>query len=267
MIATALKITESREQFAPPQVERSAPELVFDPLLDRFDLTYVLRKHWWKLMLGPLIGCVIALFVYGSKEALYESSAEILVDPGFETILQYETVGGARASAEGLQSLERAFVADSILLRVVEKLGLRDEPGFLPEEMAGASAGALAAYLRHERVSASLVPETRVIQISVLDPSPERAHRIATALTTEFETFVTDQRRGEGKQTLAALEKHAEEARKAALETEEKLRAFREGSELPVEQDYGLFTTRSNGATLVNNGSIFSNSVVRARWA
>ena len=244
MIATALKITESLEQSSPRPVERSAPELVFDPLLDRFDLTYVLRKHWWKLLIGPLIGCVIALFVYGSKQALYESSAEILVDPGFETILQYETVGGARASAEGLHSLERAFVADSILLRVVDKLGLRDEPGFLPEGMSGAGAGALAAYLRDERVSASLVPDTRVIQISVLDPSPERAHRIATALTTEFETFVADQRRGEGEQTLAALERQAEEARESALESEEQLRVFREASELPVEQDYDLFTTR-----------------------
>lgn len=175
---------------------------------------------------------------------MYESSAEILVDPSFEAIIQYESVGESRASEEGLQSLERAFVGDSVLVRVVEKLGLRDEPGFLPPGLAAAGSGEVAAFLREKRVEATLIPDTRVIRISVEDPVPERAHRIAAALTTEFEEFVADQRRGEGRQALAALERQAEATRAAAMASEAELQAFRDRSDLPVQQDYDLFSAQ-----------------------
>lgn len=228
--------------------EGTEPELVMDPMIDRFDLSYLIREYWWKILLGPVLIGALALGLSFTRQPLYESVAVILVDPSYEKIIQIEDVDGDRDDLTGLRSLERAIVAESVILRVVDALDLRNQEGFLPEELAekpDLSDAELVAFLQENRIGATLVPETRLIRIRVMDPSPERAQRIAAALTTEFEAFVSDQRRDEVARAQASVEKQAIEARKRALKSEERLKEFRlSHPAFPVEQDHDLFSAR-----------------------
>ncbi len=224
------------------------PELVFDPVIDRFDLTYLLRKHWWKLALAPLIGCLIGFSAYRAREPLYEGSAVVLVEPSFQELIRVENVGSGHDDLAGLRSLEIALVADSVILGVVEKLGLRKEAGFLPPRLAKnpeLSDSELVSFLRENRISSALLPDTRLIKISVLDSDPDRAQRMAQAFTSEFEELVSEQREAEVLRATKDLELRSERARHAALASEQKLKEYRDKNPgLPVEQDNDLFNAR-----------------------
>ncbi|MEM9479716.1 MAG: hypothetical protein AAGA58_08700 [Verrucomicrobiota bacterium] len=249
MGSTALNLSQpAGNQLSAPS-ERRAPELVIDPLIDRFDLTYLLRKHWWKLVLVPLLGAGLAFAYYKTQDPLYESSAELLIDPSFERIIQFEQIDGRLDSdLTGLKSLEHAIISDSVVLRVFDRLDLRNAQNFLPSSFSttpNLSDAELVEFLRKERIWASLVPDTRLIRVNVLDSQPERAQEIAQAFTTEFEKFVYEQRRDEVEKSREAIAAQADAARKAALEADEKLAAFRqENPEIPVEQDHDLVAAR-----------------------
>jgi uncharacterized protein involved in exopolysaccharide biosynthesis len=225
-----------------------APDLVTDPLLDRFDLEYLARKYWRRIVLLPIVGATLGLALGFIQEPLFESTALILVDPDYSRMIHYDQSGGAnRPEMEALKSLEIAIVADTVVLRVMDRLDLRNEEGFLPAKLVGPETPDLKIlkFLREKRVSTSLVPETRLIRIKVLDPKPERAKRLADALSSEFETYLGEQRRKEIQKSRDALELQAEGARRIALESDKQLDEFRNGNpQFPVEQDHELYSSR-----------------------
>ncbi len=235
--------SKSHSPSPPPQ------DLMVDPLIDRHDIFYLLKRNWAVLVFIPLVCAIIGALVRQSEEPLYESSALLLVDSSLDKLLQFEQVGGgANAIQESLKSLEVAVVADSVVLRVIEKLNLREEPGFLPPEMANAPElpdAKLLNFLRKNRITAALQPQTRLIRISVVDPEPERARLIAATFVEEFEAFLSDQRKQEVAKVRETIESQAETARNKAVEAEALLRQFREANKgLPVEQDHDLFSVR-----------------------
>ncbi|MEX2580995.1 MAG: hypothetical protein WD342_18195 [Verrucomicrobiales bacterium] len=228
------------------------PELMVDPLIDRFDLAFLLRKHWKRLVVVPIVvGALAGLFHLG-RTPLYESSALLLVDSSLDQLLHSGRIeaGGARpdSAQESLKSLEVTVVADSVALRVIDKLELREAPGFLPADLAedpNLPDAKLLKFLREKRIKSVLQPETRLINISVFDPEPERARLIAKTFVDEFEAFLADQRRSEIEEVTNALELKVAASRERALEAEKSLREFREAnSELPMEQDHDLFSVR-----------------------
>ncbi len=242
----------------------SGPEFMVDPLLDRHDLAYLLKKSWKVIVFVPLLCAILATAWKVTREPEYESSAMLLVDSSLDQLLQFEKVGSSADSVqESLRSLEVAVVADSVVLRVVDKLDLRNADGFLPPEMAenpDLPDGKLLSFIQKNRINASLQPETRIIKISATDPNPERARLVASTFVEEFQSFLADQRRGEVTKVRALIEAQVDEARKEALKAEKELAEFREGTDgVPLEQDHELFAARLTqfGADL--------NEAVRAR--
>lgn len=249
---------------APHHEGHAAPEFMVDPLLDRHDLIYLLRKNWKVIMFVPLLCAILTTVWKVTREPVYESSAMLLVDSSLDQLLQFEKVGGSADSVqESLRSLEVAVVADSVVLRVVDKLDLRNAKGFLPEAMANdpdLPDAKLLGFIQKNRINASLQPETRIIKISATDPEPERARLIASTFVEEFQSFLADQRRGEVTKVRGLIEAQVDEARTEALRVEKNLATFREKTEgIPLEQDHELFAARLTqfGADL--------NEAVRAR--
>ena len=239
-------------------------EFMVDPLIDQHDIRYLLTRSWKVIVLIPLLCASLATVWKTTREPMFESSAMLLVDSSLDQLLQFEKVGSSGDSVqESLRSLEVAVVADSVVLRVVEKLDLRNAEGFLPREMASDPAlpdGKLLNFIQENRISASLQPETRIIKISATDPDPERARLIATTFVDEFQSFLADQRRGEVSKVRELIESQVAEAKSAALEAEEDLKVFRESTEgIPLDEDHDLFAARLTqfGADL--------NEAVRAR--
>lgn len=225
------------------------PEMMVDPLFDRFDLAFLIRKNIGKLILVPLVCMALAGFYRFKQEPIYKSSALLLVDSGLNDLLQFEPVDdGSSPLEQSLRSMEVTIISDAVILRVIDKLGLRERPGFLPAGLAEngpVSDSKLLNYLRSHRIEAALQPETRLIKISVTDPDPERAREIAAAFVEEFEGFLADQRKQEAIFVRESLQGQLKEARDAALAAEAQLKDFREqNSSVPLEQDHDLFSTR-----------------------
>lgn len=254
----------SPDHFPPAAEHRGEPEFMVDPLIDRHDLAYLLRKSWMVIAVCPLLCAALAITWKLMQEPVYESSAMLLVDSSLDQLLQVEKVGSSSDSIQqSLRSLEVAVVADSVVLRVVDKLDLRNSPGFLPEDMVSNPAlpdAKLLNFIQKKRIKASLQPETRIIKISASDTDPGRARLIAATFAEEFQSFLADQRRGEVSKVRSMIENQVAEAKQAAREAEELLKTYREGSDgLPLDQDHDLFAAR-----LTQFGSDL-NDAVRAR--
>mgnify|MGYP003640886412 CR=1 FL=1 len=241
-----------------------SPELMVDPLIDRFDLIFLIRRNFGKLLIAPILCAILAGAYHFKQQPLFESSALLMVDSSLDQLLQFESTDqGSGQIQESLKSLEVAVVADSVVLRVVNRLDLRNAPGFLPPKLAAMPElkdTELLHFLRQNRIQASLQPETRLIRISASDPQPERARLIAETFVEEFEGFLADQRKGEALQAKETIEKQSKEARQAALDSEQRLKDYRKNnSSFPMEQDDALFSAR-----LTQLGEDF-NAVVRSR--
>ena len=238
------------EQYPVLLVRDASPQLTVEPLIDRFDFPFLFKKHWFKLALIPVTCGLLALVFSLFQTPLFRSTATLLVDPNFDRIVQVEGEHDSAldSSIEALKSLEVAVVADSVILRVVDRMNLREEDGFLPESLVDEPElldSELLLFLKDERFTATLIPETRLIEISVLDPSAERAQRIAKEFSTEFEAFLLEQRNAQLRKTQERLSEQAQKARQAALKSDEMLREFRlKNPGIIVEQDHDLFSQR-----------------------
>ena len=243
----------------PPVMVPAAPKEPWDivevpPLLDFKDLVSIIKRRFWWLVAIPFV-CVVLTIVYLFTIAvpLYSSSALIYVDPKFEKTLQIENVQASSSSdLDSLNSLEKAITSDTMIVRVVNKLNLREEPDFMPKSLRKrvaegkpVSDSRLLSSIRGKRVSAALIRPTRLLKLTVLDPSPERAKLIAETFVSEFELFLGEQKRDEAGISEKGLRVQAELAYERALESEKQLEEFRSANpEFTVEQDHELFAER-----------------------
>jgi polysaccharide biosynthesis transport protein len=223
------------------------------PLLDFDDLFGIIKRRLPWLILVPVL-CVAAALSYAFFIAtpLYKSTALVFVDPNFDRTLQIQPSGPGMSDLDSLNSMEKAIMSDSMILRVIDRLDLGKDLSFLPKSLhkqvlAGeeVSGSKLLKEIRSKRFSASLIRPTRLLELSVLDPDPVRAQLIANTFVEEFETFLGDQKRKEAGSSSGELRSRADEAYANALEAEKKLEEFRrENPELTVEQDHQLFAER-----------------------
>tara|TARA_R110002096_G_scaffold310126_8_gene504715 strand:- start:2192 stop:4183 length:1992 start_codon:yes stop_codon:yes gene_type:complete len=223
------------------------------PLLDVRDLKSIIRRRLMLIIAIPVLCIGLALgYLFFIATPMYESSALVFVDPKFDRTFRIEDVQSAGSDLDSLNSLERAITSDSMVIRVVDQLDLRNDMGFLPrtlrkrlEKGQSISDSRLLEEIRGKRVTASLIRPTRLLNLSVLDPDPERAQKIAATFVKEFDIFLGEQKRKEAQNSELGLRQQAEAAYDRALESEKQLEEFRQSSpEFTVEQDHQLFAER-----------------------
>ncbi len=239
---------------ADPAESRSQWDLIeVSPAIDLDDLWSVLKRRWAWLIVIPMLCAAAALAAALTLVTpLYKSTALVYIDPNFDHILQIENVSSGLSDLDSLNSIEKAIVSDSMIIRVIDKLGLRNDLTFLPkslhkyvEEGRELSGSRLLAEIRKKRVSAGLIRPTRLLELSVYDPDPDRAELITRTFVDEFEAFLGDQKRNEAGNSETELRSQADEAYRRALEAEKRLEDFRtENPDLTVEQDHQLFAER-----------------------
>lgn len=223
------------------------------PLVDFRDIFHVIKRRIWWLLLIPFL-CVVSMLVYLLFIATpyYKSTALIFIDPMFDSILQIEKVSSVAPDLDSLNSMEKAILSDSMILRVVDKLNLREDRSFLPKSLhkyldrgQEISSSQLLAEIRKKRFEAGLIRPTRLLEVSVYDTDAERARIIAQAFVDEFEAYLGEQKQGEANQSVEELRNQADIAYTRALDAEKALEDFRmEHASLTVEQDHQLFAER-----------------------
>lgn len=238
----------------PRPTERPSWDVIeVSPLIDFHDLRATIRKRIKWLIGIPVLFVALALvYLYVLATPVYKSTALVFIDPKFDHILQVENVNSVASDLDSLNSLERAMVSDSMILRVIDRLDLRNDQTFLrkslrkmAEKGEPISDSRLLKEMRKNFVSASLIRPTRLIELTVFDYQPERAKLIAETFVEEFESFLGEQKMKEAGNSGTELRRQSDIAYDRALEAEDKLKEFRvEHPALTVEQDHELFAER-----------------------
>jgi hypothetical protein len=100
------------------------------PLLDLDDLVGIIKRRLPWLIAIPVICVALALsYAFFIATPLYRSTALVFVDPMFDRTLQIQPSGAGMSDLDSLNSLEKAIMSDSMVLRVIDKLermGLTD---------------------------------------------------------------------------------------------------------------------------------------------
>jgi receptor protein-tyrosine kinase len=125
-------------------------------------------------MAGLLVGLATALLVSLVQTPVYTSYIQFFVSTrdGSTTSDAFQ---GSQFSQERVTSYAQLLTGDELAGRVVERLDLDRAP----YEVSG-------------EVSASAVADTVLIDVTVTDPSPEMAQRIADAIGQEFPSYVDE---------------------------------------------------------------------------
>lgn len=215
--------------------------------LNEGDVRYLARKHWRLIVLMPLAACLAALAYCLLATPLYTTSALLYLRPNFDKDLQVEAVFSKLEDDDSLRSLEKAVVSDTTILRMVAKLELREDPGYLmrkPENVEWLSDSKLLKKVR-KRYEAKVIPTTRVLKLTVSDPSPERARLIADTLILEFLGRLREELNKEKELLRETLTLQAGRALQEAMKSEAALEAFRvQNPDFLVEQDSTVFEER-----------------------
>lgn len=133
-----------------------------------------LRAAWWLSVLGLLTGGGLALAVSLSQTPVYTAQTQLFVstrDIGTTS----DAFTGSQFSRERVTSYARLVAGEEVAARVADLLDLE------------VSSDALAA-----QITATVVPETVLIDVSVTEDSPERAADIADAVGVVFTDFVDE---------------------------------------------------------------------------
>ena len=133
-----------------------------------------LRASWWLPAVGILVGALVAVGASLLQTPLYTSKTQLFVSTTDSTSTS-DVFQGSQFSQQRVTSYARLLTGEELAQRVIDRLDLDLSPRQLAQE-----------------ISAAAVTDTVLIDITVTDPSPERAQQIAAALGSEFTTFATE---------------------------------------------------------------------------
>jgi capsular exopolysaccharide synthesis family protein len=133
-----------------------------------------LRGAWWLPVLGAVVGGAVALAVSFLQQPVYTATSQLFVSTT-DSATTSDVFQGSQFSEERVASYARLLAGEELARRVIDDLGLELSPAALTEE-----------------VTATPVPDTVLIDVSVMDPDPERARDIAGAVGSEFGELVSE---------------------------------------------------------------------------
>lgn len=140
--------------------------------LDLHRLLQIVRRWWWLLVLGPLLGGMTAWYVSAQQPAMYASDVTLLISTG----VSGTNAGSVQASQNLTETYSQWAVARPILERTAEVIHYDGSVDQLDEA-----------------VSAKAVPDTLFIRISAQSHDAEQAAGIANAVADQFLLDVHEQ--------------------------------------------------------------------------
>jgi receptor protein-tyrosine kinase len=133
-----------------------------------------LRASTWLLLLCLVVGALVGLGASLLQTPRYTSSTELFVstnDPASTS----DVFQGSQFSQQRVASYAKLINGPELASRVIDQLHLHLSPTELRQE-----------------ITATPAPETVLIDVTVTDPSPERAQQIADSIGTQFSALVEE---------------------------------------------------------------------------
>ncbi|MEM9074677.1 MAG: polysaccharide biosynthesis tyrosine autokinase [Myxococcota bacterium] len=178
------------------------------------ELILTFGEYKW-LIVGTTILVLAAVVVWTLRQApIYEATCTIEYDPNparplGNDIQDVADPGGSYwTSREFFETQNRVIASRSVAERVVRKLGLNDDPDFLriPEQERDefdAIPIERAARRLQNLTTVEMQKNTRIVEIRVRDPDPERASILANEIATVYMEKTLEDRLGS---TVSALD-------------------------------------------------------------
>lgn len=142
--------------------------------LDLRDILTALRGGWWLMLLGSLVGGGAAAGITWLTTPTYTSTTELFISTTDSTSTQ-AAFTGSQFSQERLASYAELLRGERLAGQVRERLDLGGTPSQLLDQ-----------------ISVEPVPNTVLLNVSVTDPSPAQAQRIAAAIGEQFPQLVSE---------------------------------------------------------------------------
>jgi capsular exopolysaccharide synthesis family protein len=132
-----------------------------------------IRSAWWLPAAGLLLGSIAALVLGLLQTPQYSATTRLFVTtPNSST--PGDSFQGNEFSRQRVNSYAQLITSKPLAAAVIDSLGL----SMTPDELAS-------------KISAAPVTNTVLLDVTVTDPSPERARDVAGAVGTQFSRLVT----------------------------------------------------------------------------
>jgi capsular exopolysaccharide synthesis family protein len=191
-----------------------------------------LKTIWQRksiVILGAVVGLVLAGLYYARCSAVYQSAAQILVVKKRSDAI---SLGGNERIAfyDDYVSTHLVLIKSPLIVeRAVKKRSLRDLKSFAGQaDVAGAIAGALGAD-RDAKKDANAIPNN-IINLTYRGPVAEECGIVLRAIIDSYKEFLDETYRNVNDNTLELITKARDLLEKDLLEKENKYRAFRQKS-------------------------------------
>ena len=148
--------------------------------MDFREVLTALRLRWWLPVGGLILGALAGLGMSLLATPMYTSRTQLFVSTT-QTGSATDVYQGSQFSQQRVSSYAQLIAGEELAGRVIDSLGLRTSPEDL-----------------QERIRATVVPNSVLLDVSVSDPSPERARDVAGAVGTEFTRMISELERPDG---------------------------------------------------------------------
>lgn len=144
------------------------------------DYFQLIRRRWKLIAACLLLTVAAAALITLRATPQYAATARLFVStPQSSTSDAYQ---GGLFSQQRVASYADLITGENLAQRVIDRLNLQESSADLAEQ-----------------VSSSVSPETVILEVTVTDPSPQRAHVLARAMAQEFTQFVQELETAPGK--------------------------------------------------------------------
>ncbi len=137
------------------------------------DYLNMLKRRWRVITACVLVAIAAASFVTLQTTPQYSSTARLFISSPDAT--GTEVYQGSLFSEQRVTSYANLIMGEEIASRVIEDQGLNESPSELAEQ-----------------ITATVVPDTVIITVSVQDPSPQRSEALTQAVADEFVSYVSE---------------------------------------------------------------------------
>jgi len=221
-------IRESREQ----------SDSVEEPEFDLREVVHVLHEYKWLIAAITIAVIVIGVVWTLRTPKIYEATCTIEYDPdpsrplGGHVEDVADPIGSFWTTREFFQTQNLVIASRGIAERVVQKLGLHEDPTYLTQDddtLGGTGDLEATAIALQSRLAVEPVPETRIVRVHALDVKPERAKLIANTVAQAYVEKTIEDRLESTERARDWLESQLSTLRAELEEAELALHDFKRG--------------------------------------
>ncbi len=214
--------------------------------IDVSDILFLIRNNLKLLVILPIVFAVIGFIAHSAINPMYFAKSTFYIRPDFDQYLSVDKPASRGEDIDSLQSIADSMVSDSVILAMIDRLKLKEEPDFLPKTKDIHLLSDFEILEEVEgRYTTEMKPATRLVELKVKSHSKERTVLINKEIKKLFLEHLSQERTMQEQAIREVLERQSKKALDRSLESEEELRVFRIANpDLLVEQDSAIFNQR-----------------------